>query len=43
MTEAIISSFIGISLLVWLVGMLTGWFDQNLLSHLFVESDVLDL
>ena len=33
MTEAIISSFIGISLLVWLVGMLTGWFDQTLIRQ----------
>ena len=33
MTEAIISSFIGISLLVWLVEMFTGWFDQTLLRQ----------
>ena len=33
MKKAIIYLFIALSLLVWLVEMFTGWFDQTLLRH----------
>ncbi len=33
MKRGIIYFFIGLSLLVWLVEMFTGWFDQNLLCQ----------
>ena len=33
MKKAIIYLFIGLSLLVWLVEMFTGWFDQTLLRQ----------
>ena len=33
MKEKIICSFIGLSLVVWLVEMFTGWFDQALLRQ----------
>lgn len=33
MKRGIIYFFIGLSLLVWLVEMFTGWFDQNLLRQ----------
>ena len=33
MKKAIIYFFIGLSLLVWLVEMFTGWFDQTLLRQ----------
>ena len=36
MKEKIICSFIGLSLVVWLVEMFTGWFDQAFL-HKFIR------
>ena len=33
MKKAIIYLFIGLSLVVWLVEMFTGWFDQTLLGQ----------
>ena len=35
MKKAIIYFFIGLSLLVWLVEMFTGWFDQNRASPIY--------
>lgn len=43
MKKAIIYFFIGLSLLVWLVEMFTGWFDQNLLRQFISGAWGLDL
>ena len=43
MKKAFLYLFIGLSLVVWLVEMFTGWFDQTLLLQFIRGAWVLDL